>query len=185
MRTRTAATCLASLILFAISTQAQTSPQPPEFPPETTPRLTPGPTKREAVTPLHATGPFEVKIVPQPPDENAGGAAIGRMLLDKRYHGDLEATSKGTMLATGTGAKGSSGGYVALELVTGTLKGRTGTFILQHSATMDRGVPQLSITVVPDSATGQLTGLTGKIDIIILADGKHSYDFAYTLPETP
>jgi hypothetical protein len=133
---------------------------------------------------LHATGPFEVKIDPQPADEKAGAPAIGRMLLDKQFHGDFEATSKGTMLAAGTGAKNSSGGYVALEIVTGTLKGRTGTFVLQHSATMNRGVPQLTITVVPDSATGQLTGLAGKMNITI-TDGKHTYDFDYTLPETP
>jgi Protein of unknown function (DUF3224) len=132
---------------------------------------------------LHATGPFDVKLDPQTPDEKTGGAAIGRMLLDKQLHGDLEATSKGTMLAAGTAVKGSAG-YVALEIVTGTLKGRTGTFVLQHSATMNRGVPTLSITVVPDSGTGQLTGLVGKMNIII-ADGKHSYDFEYTLPEAP
>jgi hypothetical protein len=134
--------------------------------------------------PLHAIGPFEVKIDPQPSDEKAGGAAIGRMLITKQFHGDLEATSKGTMLASGTGAQGSSGGYVALEIVTGTLKGRTGTFVLQHSATMNRGIPQLSVTVVPDSGTGQLTGLAGKMNIII-ADGKHSYDFEYTLTQAP
>ena len=132
----------------------------------------------------HATGAFEVKIDPQPAEEKAGGTAIGRMLFDKQFHGDLEATSKGSMLAAGSGAKGSSGGYVALEIVTGTLNGHTGTFILQHSATMNRGVPQLSITVVPDSGTGQLAGLSGKMNITI-ADGKHSYDFEYTLPETP
>jgi hypothetical protein len=140
-------------------------------------------TAKEPAT-LHATGTFEVKIDPQPPEEKTGGAAIGRMLLDKHFHGDLDATSKGTMLAAGTGAKGSSGGYVALEIVTGTLKGHTGAFVLQHSATMNRGVPQLSVTVVPDSGTGQLTGLAGKMNIII-ADGKHSYDFEYTLPEAP
>ncbi len=106
------------------------------------------------------------------------------MFIDKQFHGDLEATSKGTMLAAGTGAKNSSGGYVALEIVTGTLKGHTGTFVLQHSATMNRGVPQLSVTVVPDSGTGKLTGLTGKMNITIV-DGKHSYDFEYTLPEAP
>ena len=105
---------------------------------------------------------------------SGGGAAIGRMLLDKQFHGDLEASSKGTMLAAGTGAKNSSGGYVALEIVTGTLKGRTGTFVLQHSATMNRGVPQLSINVVPDSGTGQLSGLAGKMNITIV-DGKHTY----------
>jgi len=172
MRTRITAACLAPLILATISTQAQTDPNPP------------APTKREAVMSLHATGPFDVKIVPQSPDEGGGSPTIGRMLLDKQYHGDLEATGKGTMLAAGTGAKGSSGGYVALEIVTGTLKGRTGTFVLQHSGIMNRGVPTLFITVVPDSGTDQLTGIAGKMNIII-ADGKHSYDFEYTLPENP
>ncbi len=171
LRSRLAAACLAPLLVATISTHAQTNPKSST------------PTKK-AIMSLHATGAFEVKIDPQPPDEKGGGAAIGRMFLDKQFHGDLEATSKGTMLAAGTGAKNSSGGYVALEIVTGSLKGRTGTFVLQHSATMNRGVPQLSITVVPDSATGQLTGLAGKMNITI-ADGKHSYDFEYTLPETP
>jgi hypothetical protein len=143
----------------------------------------PAPQKEAAMT-SHATGPFEVKITPQPPEDSAGSPAIARMLLDKQYHGELEATSKGTMLAAGTGAKGSSGGYVALEVVTGTLHGHTGTFVLQHTATMNRGVPTLSITVVPDSGTGELTGLTGKMNIII-TDGKHSYDFGYTLAPTP
>jgi hypothetical protein len=133
-------------------------------------------------TATHATGTFEVKIEPQPADEKAG-AALSRMLLDKQFHGDLEATSKGTMLAAGTTVKGSAG-YVAMELVTGTLKGHTGTFVLQHTGIMTRGVPQLTITVVPDSGTGQLVGLTGKMTINI-ADGKHSYDFEYTLPEAP
>jgi hypothetical protein len=175
---RLAAACLSSLLLAAISTQAQTA----QTSAQTAPKSTTPPKK--AVMSLHATGPFEVKIDPQPPDEKGGGPAIGRMFLDKQFHGDLEATSKGTMLAAGTGAKNSSGGYVALEIVTGSLKGRTGTFVLQHSATMNHGVPQLSITVVPDSATGQLTGLAGKMNITI-ANGKHSYDFEYTLPETP
>jgi hypothetical protein len=170
LRSRLTAACLAPLLLSTLATRAQTDPK--SNPP------------KKAIMSLHATGPFEVKIDPQPPDEKGGGPAIGRMLLDKQFHGDLEATSKGTMLAAGTGAKNSSGGYVALEIVTGTLKGRTGTFVLQHSATMNRGVPQLSITVVPDSATGQLTGLTGKMNITI-ADSKHTYDFEYTLPGAP
>ena len=87
------------------------------------------------------------------------------------------------MLTAGTDVKGSAG-YVAIERVSGTLQGRSGTFVLQHSGTMTRGAPQLSITVVPDSGTGQLAGLAGKMAIII-ADGKHSYDFEYTLTETP
>jgi uncharacterized protein DUF3224 len=168
---RPAAACLTPLLLATISTHAQTNPKSST------------PAKKEIMS-LHAIGPFEVKIDPQPADQKGGGPAIGRMLLDKQFHGDLEATSKGTMLAAGTGTKNSSGGYVALEIVTGSLKGRTGTFVLQHSATMNRGIPQLSITVVPDSATGQLTGLAGKMNINI-ADGKHSYDLDYTLPENP
>ena len=167
-----AVACFTSLLLATIATDAQTNPESSAA------------TRKEVVTSLHATGAFDVKINPQPPDEKSGGAAVGRMLLDKHFHGDLEATSKGTMLAAGTGAKNSSGGYVALEIITGSLKGRTGSFILQHSATMNRGVPQLSITVVPDSGTGQLTGLAGKMNIII-TDGKHSYDFEYTLTEKP
>ena len=126
-----------------------------------------------------ASGTFEVKLTPQPPDENAGDAPIGRMLLDKQFHGDLEAISRGQMLAAGTEVKGSAG-YVAMERVTGTLHGRSGTFVLQHTGTMNRGTPQLSITVVPDSGTGELTGLAGSLTIEI-ADGKHSYGFEYTL----
>jgi len=129
----------------------------------------------------HAVGPFQVKLDPQAPDPKAGGEALGRMLIDKQFHGDLEATSKGTMLSAGTTVKGSAG-YVAIELVTGSLQGRTGTFVLQHTGTMTRGVPQLSITVVPDSGTGQLVGLTGKM-IINIVDGKHSYDFEYAMSE--
>ncbi len=128
-----------------------------------------------------ASGTFEVKLVPQ--DDKSEDATLGRMTIDKQFHGDLEATSKGQMLTAGTVEKGSAG-YVAIEKVSGTLKGRQGTFVLQHSATMTRGTPQLSITVVPDSGTGQLVGLSGKMDIII-ADGKHSYDFEYTLAENP
>ncbi len=126
-----------------------------------------------------ARGTFEVKLTPQPPEASAGTAPIGRMLLDKQFHGDLEATSQGQMLAAGTEVKGSAG-YVALERVTGTLHGRSGTFVLQHTGTMNRGTPQLTITVVPDSGTGGLTGLAGSLTIEI-ADGKHSYGFEYTL----
>jgi hypothetical protein len=129
---------------------------------------------------IHANGTFEVKLNPQTPDGKFEDATMGRMTIDKQFHGDLEATSKGQMLTAMTEIKGSAG-YVAVERVTGTLNGRSGTFFLQHSATMTRGVPQLSVTVVPDSGTGQLVGLTGKMDIIINS-GKHSYDFEYTLP---
>lgn len=131
----------------------------------------------------HATGPFDVKMTPQKPDNPVEEAAkFGRMTGEKQFHGDLEATSKVEMLATSPDAKGS-GVYVALERVTGTLTGRSGSFVLHHTGIMNRGVPQLSIEVVPDSGTGQLAGLTGKMIINITKDGKHSYDFEYTLPE--
>jgi hypothetical protein len=128
----------------------------------------------------HASGAFDVKLVPQNPDnEVAQTANLGRMSIDKQYHGDLDAVSKGEMIAVQTEVKGSAG-YVAMERVTGTLKGRKGSFVLQHSATMNRGVPQLSVTVVPDSGTEELKGLTGSLNIIIAAGGKHSYEFAYS-----
>src|SRR5205807_10388398 len=124
----------------------------------------------------HASGPFDVKVKPQKPDSEVAQAAnLARMTIDKQFHGDLEATSKGEMIATQSEVKGSgSGGYVAVERVTGTLKGRKGSFVLQHSGTMTRGLPGLSITVVPDSGTDELTGITGKMNIVIAPDGKHS-----------
>jgi hypothetical protein len=106
---------------------------------------------------------------------------VGRIGLDKQFHGDLEATSKGQMLTTMSGVKGSAG-YVAMERVSGALHGRKGTFALQHTGTMNRGAPSLTISVVPDSGTEELSGLTGTMEIQI-TEGKHSYDFAYTLPE--
>jgi len=126
---------------------------------------------------MHAKGRFEVKMTPQVP-EKPDPSLPGRMTLDKLFHGDLEATSKGEMLAAQT-VEGSAG-YVAMERVSGTLHGRPGTFLLQHSGTMTRGAPQLSVTVVPDSGTEQLVGLSGKMEIEI-ANGKHSYQFEYIL----
>jgi hypothetical protein len=128
----------------------------------------------------HASGTFEVKMTPLAPEENVGDPTVGRMSLDKVFHGDLEGTSRGQMLAVRSAVDGSAG-YVAMERVTGTLGGRSGTFALQHSGTMNRGAPTLLISVVPDSGTGGLVGLAGTLDIII-ADGKHSYEFEYTLP---
>lgn len=126
----------------------------------------------------HASGAFEVKMNPQT-DENVGDPTVGRMALDKQYHGDLEAVSKGQMLATMSEVQGS-GGYVALERVNGTLDGHSGTFALQHSGAMTRGAAQLSITVVPDSGTGELVGLSGTMTINVV-DGKHFYEFEYEL----
>ena len=101
------------------------------------------------------------------------------MSIDKQFHGDLEAISRGQMLTAVTSIKGSAG-YVAIEQVTGSLHGSSGAFALQHTGTMTRGAPQLTVTVVPDSGTGQLAGLAGTMTIA-LAEGKHSYDFEYTL----
>jgi len=140
--------------------------------------------QKEAVVTAHASGTFEVKLTPQAPDDKTEDANLGRMTIEKQFHGDLEGTSKGQMLTAGTGAKGSSGGYVAIEKVSGTLHGRSGSFVLQHSGTMTRGTPQLMITVVPDSGTSQLVGLAGAMTIKI-ADGKHSYEFEYTLTKMP
>ncbi len=130
-----------------------------------------------------AKGEFTVKMTPQPWSDTVTDHALGRFLLDKQIHGDLEAVSQGQMLTAGTVEKGSAG-YVAIEKVTGKLHGRAGTFALQHSATMNRGVPHLSIQVVPDSGTGELVGLAGDMKIDI-SEGKHSYEFAYTLAALP
>ena len=136
------------------------------------------PTKENTVK-THAGGTFDVKLNPLPTSDTTAGSPLARMSIDKQFHGDLEASSKGEMLAAGTAVKGSAG-YVAIERVTGTLHGRTGSFVLQHSSTMARGAPQQSITVVPDSGTGELVGLAGTMTITI-RDGKHYYDFEYTL----
>ncbi len=128
-----------------------------------------------------AAGLFDVKIIPQPPEPAAAGETIARMLLDKHFRGALDATSKGQMLAMTTLVQGSAG-YVAMELVVGTLDGRQGSFVLQHSGTMNRGAKQLTLTVVPDSGTGELAGLSGSMAIII-AEGKHNYRFEYILPK--
>jgi hypothetical protein len=125
---------------------------------------------------MNAAGTFDVKLAPQPAGDDV---VLGRRTIDKQFHGDLEATSKGQMLAFGSAVKGSAG-YVAMEHVIGTLHDKHGTFVLQHSGTMTRGEGALTVTVVPDSGTGELAGLSGSMRIDI-ADGKHSYAFDYTL----
>jgi hypothetical protein len=127
-----------------------------------------------------ARGMFDVKVKPLPSDDIADQALIGRMSIDKQFQGDIEGSSKGQMLATSTAVPGSAA-YVALERVTGTLAGKRGSFSLQHSAWMADGSQGMTITVVPDSGTEELVGLTGTFRIII-ADGKHSYEFDYVLP---
>src|SRR5579863_8794211 len=128
-----------------------------------------------------AAGAFDVKVTPQKPDTQIARAAnFSRLTIDKRFHGDLEGISKGEMLATQTETQGSAG-YVALERVTGRLGGRQGSFVLQHSATMSRGTPTSSISVVPDSGSGELRGISGSMTITVAADGAHSYQLDYKL----
>jgi len=131
----------------------------------------------------HVQGPFDVKMKPLAPDEGAASSPIGRMSIDKRYHGDLEGTGVGQMLATMD--DGKSGAYVALERVTGSLQGRKGSFSIHHTGRMTRGAPELSILVVPDSGTDELKGLTGSMQIQIDEKGGHTYVFEYTLPDAP
>ncbi len=125
-----------------------------------------------------ASGTFEVKLSPLTLNNNAADASLGRLDIDKQFFGDLKATSRGEMLSAGTAVKGSAG-YVAIERVSGTLQDRTGSFVLQHTGTMNRGEPKLEISVVPDSGTDGLLGLSGTMKINI-ADGVHSYEFEYT-----
>ena len=128
---------------------------------------------------MKAAGPFDVKMIPQ--DDKATDG-VARMLIDKQYHGDLEGTGKGQMLTGGISAT-KSGAYVAIEKFTGTLHGRSGSFVLHHTGIMTRGTPDLTILIAPDSGSGELEGITGKMTINIAADGKHSYDLEYTLPK--
>jgi hypothetical protein len=126
-----------------------------------------------------ARGDFVVTLTPQSTDEITGASTLARLAIDKQFTGDLIGVSKGEMLSAGTPTKGSAG-YVAIERVSGALHGRTGTFVLQHSGTMTRGSPELTVSVVPDSGSGELTGLSGTMRIII--EGKrHSYEFDYTI----
>ena len=138
------------------------------------------PAHKENSMATHASGTFEVKLAPQTANEIETAAGIMRITIDKVIHGELEATTKGEMIASSDGTRGS-GAYSALELVTGTLNGRSGTFVLQHTGTMTKTSQQLLITVVPESGTGELTGLEGKF-VIKIADKKHFYEFEYTLP---
>jgi hypothetical protein len=131
----------------------------------------------------HASGSFEPGVKPLPADF-ATAPSLGRMTINKQLHGGIEGTSIGQMLTAMSETKGSAG-YVAVEMVTGKVDGRTGSFSLIHTGIMDRGKPTLTVTVVPDSGTGELVGLTGTFTITIAADGKHAYGFDYTLPAKP
>jgi len=126
----------------------------------------------------HATGTFTVDVHPLSP---APAEGISRFSTDKQIHGGLEATSKGEMFSAGDPKQGAAG-YVAIEVVTGSLDGKKGTFALQHMATMDQNGPKLSVIIVPGSGTGELKGISGTFDIKI-ANGQHSYDLDYRLPQ--
>ena len=132
---------------------------------------------------MRATGKFDVKITPQASDLAPEGPNLGRMSIEKQYHGDLDATAKGEMITAAGIAVKESAAYSAVERVSGSLQGRKGTFALQHTGIMTRGTPSLNVTVVPDSGTGELVGLTGKMDIII--EGKeHSYVLDYEIQKS-
>ena len=140
-------------------------------------------TVEETLPTMRAKGTFEVKLSPLDTYNQAADAKIGRMSIDKTFAGDLVATSQGEMLSGGSPAQGSAG-YVAIERVTGALQGRSGSFLLQHSGTMTPASQKLTITVVPGSGTGELEGIGGAMSIEI-EDGKHRYDFEYTIPSGP
>jgi Protein of unknown function (DUF3224) len=158
-------------ILFALMSAAVVLNAPSEGGPG-------GPVRSETTT---ARGTFDPKVVPQPPDDAAGGP-FGRLFLDKTFHGDLDGVSRGQMMAAETAVAGSAA-YVALELVTGTLHGKRGTFILQHKGTMRQGAYAMDVTVVPDSGTGELAGITGRMTILITGKD-HSYEFEYSFERT-
>ena len=162
---------LAVCLCWSVAANAQNSASPDH------------PKPKEAIVNHHVSGAFDVKLSPLPADAGTEGTTLGRMSIDKKFHGDLEADSKGQMMSAMGSVKGSAG-YVAMEQVTGTLQGRKGSFVLQHSGTMTRGVAELIVSVVPDSGTGELSGLAGKLTIHIASDGKHSYEFEYSLPAT-
>ena len=127
---------------------------------------------------MNAHGTFEVQVTPKKAQDGSN-EPFAELLLGKKFHGDFEGTSKGEMLAAQTPVEGSAA-YVAFELVSGVLNGKRGSFILQHKGTMRKGVYKMDVTVVPDSGTGELSGIFGTMSILI-EDGKHSYEFDYTL----
>jgi hypothetical protein len=136
---------------------------------------------QKGTTMQKASGPFDVTITPAAEDKG-DGPTLARLTLDKRYHGDLEATAKGEMLTAAGDVKGAAA-YVAVERVTGTLHGRKGSFALVHRGVMSAAGQELLVTVVPDSGSGELRGLAGTLAIRFEPGGKHFYDLEYTLPE--
>jgi hypothetical protein len=128
---------------------------------------------------MRVKGRFEVTTKPEPPHDTVEGVALARIRVDKQFHGALDGRSSVEMLSAGTPVKGSAG-YVAVERVIGTLEGRAGSFVLLHVGVMARGAPSLQLTIVPDSGTGELRGISGRMAIEIV-EGQHFYDFDYEL----
>jgi hypothetical protein len=128
---------------------------------------------------MKAKGSFEITMNAEPPYDSADGIMLARASFDKRFSGPLDATSKVNMLSARGPIEGSAG-YVAIERVVGTLDGRRGSFVLQHTGVMNRGERSLTITVVPDSGTAALRGISGKMEIEIV-NGQHFYEFEYEL----
>lgn len=163
------------------------SPQAPNTPTAMPVMPTPAVTAPHTTTPTpirrmtaHAEGTFQVETKPLAPYNTSAGAGVGRFSIDKQYHGDIEGTGEGEMLSSGNPASGSAG-YVAIERVTATIRGKTGSFSLQHSGTMEKGALSLSISVVPGSGTGDFAGIAGTMNITV-ENGKHSYLFDFSLP---
>jgi uncharacterized protein DUF3224 len=176
-------TTLLAAVLAALAAGVAMPTTAPAETPAAKPPAAPAAPPQEPGAISRANGTFEVTLTPEASDKPEQGTALARMTIEKTYHGDLEATAKGEILTAVTGVEGSAG-YVAIERVSGTLHGRRGTFVLLHSGTMSRGQPELRVTVVPDSGTGELAGLSGSMAILI-ADGKHSYALAYALGDAP
>jgi hypothetical protein len=128
-----------------------------------------------------AHGYFEVTLTPQAAADHLAGTPLGRMHITKQFYGGLQAVARGEMLTAQTSIE-SSAGYVAVEQVEGTLEGRSGGFVLQHSGILDRGAQHLHVQIVPDSGTGTLVGIQGTLTIEIMEDGTHHYTLQYTLP---
>lgn len=173
MKTRSIASnlLLGSCLTICLGTAAAAQTQKPEVRSE----------EKVKVMKDTAKGTFDVKVMPLAAEENVGDATIGRLSLAKTFSGDLVGTGKGQMLGSQSEAVAGSGGYVAMERFTGTLKGKKGSFTLQHIGTMQGGKFDLKVMVVPDSGTGELTGISGTFKIVI-EDNRHLYEFEYSLP---
>lgn len=132
---------------------------------------------------IRAEGRFDLKWTEEPAYDDAEGAELAHVVITKTFHGDITGSSV-THMTKAMSPREDSAGYVAIERVTGSLHGKSGSFVLQHNAIMDRSEPMLNIVVVPETATGELTGLRGSV-VVEITEGRHDYVFDYTLAEVP